>query len=164
MEYMEYIKLVSEAKVKKIRQMMEEGEIEVPLSFWPGREKVSGRMYEGKLCVLYKGVKAWFHMFTHHQSNEPMTEDEALKHMTMDGAEIDGQYYDLYWHSKRLGGQFFFHKEGWFGLKEENMELKNHYLVQAGDGHCNPITEDERLELERLGFIRIPDLDYVYGG
>lgn len=161
MEHAEKLKIYMIAKIRKIKEIMMEGEIIEPLEFHPERMKACGCMYSAKMVVLYKGIKIWFEMWYHHQSNEPMIEEEVLANIDISGIETDGRYYDVYWHAIRLAGKYFLHKIGWFGYSDDMHKIQAHRLIGSRGEYLMSASKKDEDELIELGFIRLPDLDYV---
>lgn len=132
-------------KVDKIKEIMAEGIIIKPLTWFRGREKACGAMYEGKMTVEYEGMKLYFELWYHHCPEQEMTLEEVLEHLQLTGINIGDRYRSSHWYTTRVEGGFFLYRDGWF----EDMDLD--MIVRS---------KPSKEELENLGFERIPALDW----
>lgn len=161
MDYAEELQLYTKAKVSKIKEMMSTGSVVEPLEFHRERPKSSGYMYGGRLGIVYKGIRLWFEMCYHHNGNEPMTTEEVIENLEPVSIEFQGINYDLHWHLKMLAGKCFLHKNGWFRNSEDRDKLRVNYLIRSRNEYLMGATEEDEKELLGLGFIRIPELDFM---
>ena len=127
-----------------------------PLKYSAGREKSYGYMWGGRMVLKYGKLIYNFELW-HHGGYE-MTEEEALKEISLKGIQSPSKYYDVYWYCMMSESEIWLNPRGWFydrKLEEQLLTITGYRKRNYNFDREKEFTPEQVQKLKNLGFIRI---------